>query len=189
MLHSIFAMELCLKMDPGLHSALAGILRNAGAFMNAQHKWAFYRDLRGALLQGLHLAEAGCWDFFDESGKAKTDYDMWCNGMITMEGARSVPAGGTDAYRGDPRFMTFTVAWYLQYGSASERGLSQSCNVPKPNLWRRDTFRHILNAMGHVSFASVHSDVAYLIPREPDWSLTGGDLQLPKFHYLRRIEG
>ena len=43
--------------------------------------------------------------------------------------------------------------------------------------------------MAQVSFASVKGDVMYLIPRDDGWALTAQDLGLPKFEYLRMLQG
>ncbi len=40
---------------------------------------------------------------------------------------------------------------------------------------------------GVVNFASVRSDIMYLIPRDDDWGLTVADLSQPKFEYLRAL--
>ena len=38
-----------------------------------------------------------------------------------------------------------------------------------------------------MNFASVKSDVMYLIPRDDDWALTSEDLSETKFEYLRPV--
>ena len=48
-------------------------------------------------------------------------------------------------------------------------------------------FARILNGLGVLNFASVQSDVLYLIPRDDDWSLTSDDLSENKFEYLRPV--
>ncbi|WP_438043933.1 hypothetical protein [Sorangium sp. So ce128] len=103
------------------------------------------------------------------------------------EDARKGPSGTPEVYRGQPRYLSFTMAFLLVQGSPADRMLRTVCGIPKDGLWRRDMFGHILQNLGHVSFASVKSDVIYLIPRDKGWALTVEDLTDPKFHYLRKI--
>ncbi|WP_437737554.1 hypothetical protein [Sorangium sp. So ce1335] len=187
--HSIFAMEVCARMDPGsqLQRTLHGSILTQYRTLSLNQKWHQYRRAQVALLSNLHVLEKGCWDYFDDNSRALNDYGMWSRGMITEEGARKGPSGTPDAYRGQPRYLTFTMAFLLVQGSPTDRMLRAVCDVPQNRLWRRDVFGHILQNLGHVSFASVKSDVMYLIPRDEGWALTAEDLKDPKFHYLRQI--
>ncbi len=190
MLHSVFAVEICYRLDPGssFQDHVRSALLRLPPIMRPREKWEFYRWLAQIMVTNLSVAETGCWDFWDDEQKAKDDFAMWSNGMITEEGARPMPSGQPDPYRGDPRYLTVTISWLLQRFSPSERSMAALCAVPQPHLWRRDTFARILSGMSAVSFASVKSDVVYLLPRDKDWGLTAADLAHQKFHYLRRIE-
>jgi hypothetical protein len=112
---------------------------------------------------------------------------MWRDGMLTEEGVRPGPSGAPDPYRPEPRYMTFTMALLLAQNSPADMAMRQLCNIPQPMLWNRSTFARILQGMRIVSFASVKSDVLYLIPGDDAWGLTLQDLSEPKFEYLRPI--
>ncbi|WP_437682215.1 hypothetical protein [Sorangium sp. So ce131] len=187
--HSIFAMEVCARMDPGshLHRTLLESVQGRCERMSLNQKWHQYRRAQMALLSSLHLVEKGCWDYFDDDARARKDFAMWTGGMTTEEGARRAPSGMPDVYRGQPRYLTFTMAFLLVQGSPTDRMLHTICNIPQARLWHRDVFGHLLQNLGHVSFASVASDVIYLIPRDDGWGLTPEDLLDPKFHYLRPL--
>lgn len=189
MQHSIFAMEICarLEIESPLLVALREVIAAAPPQLNLHQKWQQYQRAAALLLDNLHLAERGCWDYFDNDERARKDYDMWSNGMLTKEGVRPGPSGMPDPYRGDPRYLTFTMALLLQQGSPSDRMVQQLCNIPSAYLWQRDSFARILRGLGQVSFASVKSDVLYLIPRDDGWGLTAQDLTAKKFEYLRQI--
>jgi hypothetical protein len=76
----------------------------------------------------------------------------------------------------------------MAHGSAVDLALRSICQIPEPQLWHRATFHRILQGVfGALNFASIQSDVAYLIPRDPGWGLTSDDLVQPKFAYLRPI--
>jgi hypothetical protein len=188
-LHSILAMEVCFQMQPG--DALIDQLRQAItrglAPSTPGQKWRLYSALAQLLHARLPEAVSGCWDFFDDNGRALSDYEMWFQGMATREGARTSPSGVGDAYRGQARYLTFTLALLLQQGTATERTLAHRCNIPEGALWHRGTFARILEGVPAISFAAVKSDVLYLIPRDVDWGLTADDLRAPKFNYLRPL--
>jgi len=167
MRHSIFAIELCLRLVPrtDLRHELKRLVVSHPAASDPRRKAELLRRVSELLVGSEELFEMGCWDFFDDNQRALKDYDMWANGMITEEGARKEPSGDPERY-GEPRYMTFT----------------------KDQLWKKETFLKILRALPNVDYASVKSDVLYLIPGEQDWGLTPADLKDPKFEYLRKVE-
>jgi hypothetical protein len=187
--HSIFAMEVCARLEPG--SPLRSLLQEAalgyGPRMNLQQKWQQYRTAATVLLQHLHLVERGCWDYFDDDARALRDYEMWAKGMTAEEGVRKAPSGLSDPYRGQARYLTFTMAFLIVQSSPTDRAIRAVCTIRQEDLWRRDVFAHLLRGMGYLNFASIKSDVVYLIPRDEGWGLTAQDLNDPKFHYLRQL--
>jgi hypothetical protein len=189
MQHSILAMEVCARMEPGsgMRRALRDVIAKAPQAMSFNQKWQQYQRAAGIVLEHLSLVERGCWDYFEEDAKARRDFDMWTNGMLTEEGVRPEPSGMPDPYRGEPRYLTFTMAFLLVQGSPTDRMMGHACNIPQQDLWRRDVFARILRALAHLSFASVAADVCYLIPRDDGWGLTQQDLMAPKFEYLRQL--
>jgi hypothetical protein len=187
--HNIFAMELCLRLEDGdpLRDDLKELVKYHPAESAAGKKWKMLQRASELLRARLHLAEKGCWDYFDDDDRAKRDYDMWCNGMITEEGARKQPSG--TAGEGEGRYMTFTISLLLKADTPTARDLSRVCQIPEADLWKRSTFERILRGLNVVSFAAVKSDVFYLIPGDARWGLTAEDLTAEKFEYLRDIQG
>lgn len=186
MSHSIFAMELCFLMDPA--ATMLRYFREAlpvqAPRLTPGQKWQQYQRARQLLLHYLPSAVSGCWDYFDDHERAQTDFEMWTKGMTTAEGARAAPQL---LVPGEPRYLTFTMALLIVQNSPSDLTLRAACDVPQARLWQRHTFAQILQTLGFVSFASVFSDVSYLIPRDGEWALTGLDLAHPKFQYLRLL--
>jgi hypothetical protein len=190
--HSVFALEVCVRLDraPELGRALRDRISGAPEGMGFQEKWQFYRDCAWDLSSSIDSVERGIWDFFDDDTRARKAFDDYSSTLTTHQGARTEPssAGPDDPYRGgDPRYLTFTMALLLSQGTQTERALAALCNIPESELWTRATFARILSGLGALSFASVKGDVAYLIPRDEGWGLTFQDLQDPKFEYLRTI--
>lgn len=189
--HNVFAIELCLRLEPEdrLRSQLRELVAAHPSGSTPGYKWEQLSRATELLLRHQHLFEKGCWDFFDDDTKARSDYEMWCNGMITEEGARKQPSGRPGEFDLEPRFMTFTISLLLKADSETARSLAEVCNVPQNDLWKKATFVKILQGLSSVSFAAVKSDVLYLIPGDETWGLTEGDLKDPKFEYLREIQG
>jgi hypothetical protein len=189
--HSIFAIELCARLVPEspLRLSLAETISAAPERMTLHQKWYQYQRASQILVENLNACERGCWDYFNDDGRALGDYEMWSQGMITEEGVRPGPSGLADPYRGEPRYLTFTMALLVLQDSPTDRMLFQLCSIPQAYLWHRETFARILRGISQVSFASVKSDVMYLIPRDDDWALTPQDLGAAKFEYLRPIVG
>lgn len=187
--HAIYAVELCFPMLQGdsFRAQLQELIVRQPAQIRPGDKWQFYTHAAGLLANRLPQAVSGCWDFFDDDERARNDHEMWFNGMYTREGSRRTPSGVGDPYRGDARFLTFTISLLMDQSATSVRMLRHICATPEDRLWRRDTFARVLGGLSTLSFASVKSDVVYLIPRDDDWGLTAEDLREPKFHYLRTI--
>ena len=186
--HSLFALEICARFEPGgrLHTELHRIITTSPTNATLQQKWFFYKQVVQELLVALPLFHRGCWDYFPEDAKAKASFDQWVGGMVTEEGARQQPSGA-DPYRGSARYLTFTMSFLLVNGSPTDLAVRRLCDIPEQQLWHRQTFQHILAGLGVLNFASIKSDVSYLIPRDVGWGLTDEDLALPKFQYLRAI--
>ncbi|NUP10752.1 MAG: hypothetical protein HOW73_32310 [Polyangiaceae bacterium] len=184
---SILAVELCLQYDRQAHEALRHLLVQEKRPLSYQEKWNLYGHAAMTLLAHRGLWFRGCWDFYDNDLRARSDFNMWVSGMLTEEGARTHPSGTGDPYRNDPRYMTFTIAVLLVQGSPSERTLCRACDIQQSRLWQGDTFAHILSSMRYLNFASVEASTLYLIPNDGGYALTGDDLKHPKFQYLRPI--
>jgi hypothetical protein len=187
---SIFSIEVAARLDraPNLLSVLRSAIQEQPDAVGLHQKWQLYKRASDALLGNLGIIERGCWDYFDNDQRAEKDFKMWLGGMTTEEGARTMPSGTPDPYRGEPRYLTFTMTFLLVAESPTDQAMRQLCNIPETHLWRRDVFARILGGLGIVNFASVKSDVMYLIPRDDDWGLTVDDLMQEKFHYLRVLE-
>ena len=74
---SIFAMELCFRVQTELHLQLKRALPDNVLMQGVGEKWQQYRRLAGILHANMHLAESGCWDYFDDHARAERDFDMW----------------------------------------------------------------------------------------------------------------
>jgi hypothetical protein len=190
MMSSIFSIEVAARLDqvPNLLPTLRSAITDQSMAVGLHEKWQCYRRATEALLGSIGAIERGCWDYFDNHQKAETDFKMWLGGMTTEEGARQQPSGKMDIYRGEPRYMTFTMTFLMVRPSPTDSAMERLCSIPQPHLWRRDVFGRILQGMGVINFASVKSDVMYLIPRDDDWGLTVDDLAQQKFHYLRMLQ-
>lgn len=190
MLSSIFSIEVAARLDraPGLLPILRSAITDQPHAVGLQQKWLLYKRASEALLGNLGLIERGCWDYFDNHARAEKDFKMWLGGMTTEEGSRRQPSGRPDPYRGEPRYFTFTMTFLIIRSSPTDEAMRQLCDIPEPDLWRRDVFTRLLAGMGVINFASVKSDVMYLIPRDDDWGLTVDDLAEQKFHYLRVLQ-
>src|SRR5512140_1797924 len=180
-------MELCFPFNDGLHATFRAHVTAQPAAVGYQQKWEAYRALRGEMFQALPTVERGCWDYFNEDERALSDYRMWVNGMLTDETARTSPSGPNDPYRGGPRYMTLTMAFLIVQDAPTDEAVRALCNIPQDALWERGAFARILRGLDVLNFASVESDVLYLIPRDADWSLTAEDMSEEKFSYLRPL--
>jgi hypothetical protein len=187
---SIFSIEIAARLDraPNLLPLLRGILTSQPNVVGLQQKWETYKRASEALLGNLGFIERGCWDYFEDHARAEKDFKMWLGGMTTEEGARPQPSGRPDPYRGEPRYLTFTMTFLMVRPSPTDLAVARLCDIPEQHLWRRDVFGRILGGMSVINFASVQSDVMYLLPRDDDWGLTTEDLAQPKFHYLRVLQ-
>lgn len=190
MASSIFSIEVAARLDraPNLLPILKSAITEQAQTASLHQKWQLYKRACEALVGNLGLIERGCWDYFDDDARAEKDFKMWLGGMTTEEGARREPSGRPDPYRGEPRYLTFTMTFLIERPSPTDVAVARLCKIPEQHLWRRDVFGRILGGMGVINFASVKSDVMYLIPRDDSWGLTVDDLAQKKFEYLRVLQ-
>lgn len=196
MAYSIFALELAGPLDTD--SPLRGQLHELVVRHPEQATYAdrsqLYGQVARLLLDWLPAVESGCWDYFNDHDRALKDYHMWCDGMVAREGARTEPSivpGSPFRSAGERHYMTFTMAFLLLQDSNTDRTMRDRCNTleTRLGLWRRDVFANLLQAVPYLNFASVRSDVIYVIPGDPAYALTLADLAQPKFEYLRKLDG
>jgi hypothetical protein len=102
MQHSIFAMELCARLDvnAGMLATLKECIVAQPLAVTLQQKWTMYRRATELLAANLAHVERGCWDYFDDDARALRDFDMWLKGMTTEEGARTSHVGGAGSLPG-----------------------------------------------------------------------------------------
>jgi hypothetical protein len=185
---SVFACEMSLAYSPAVHDGLRALVTQSYRPLSFGEKWALYDRAASFLVANQSSWWSGCWDFFDDDARARTDFNMWVQGMLTEEGARSSPLPFSgDPYRGHTRFLTFTMAVLMVQGTPSERRVAQALDIPEGRLWTRDTFTRVLLSVRLFNFASIQGSTLYLIPQEPTYALTSEDLRHPKFQYLRQI--
>jgi hypothetical protein len=188
--HNVFAIEVCLRLDPAitLRSRLHELIAGHPSGTTPRQKREQLQSICALLADHENLFEKGCWDFFDDDDRARRDYDMWSNGMITEEGARGESSGIPGYGEDEIRYMTFTIALLVAADTPCARDLARLCTFPESQLWERATFVQILRGLSRVDFAGVRSDVLYLIPGADTWGLTAADLTESKFEYLRPIQ-
>lgn len=185
---SIFAMELCLRFDAGLPSALVPMLQRESDRPSPNELWTLWTQAARHLLWRKNAWVSGCWDYWDETNKAVAMYPDWVGSLMKEDGARTAPSGSNDPYRGNGEaFMTLTMACLLVHGTQSERAMAATCEIPESRLWHSASFERILQGIGNINFAVVDRATLYLIPRDDGWALTPDDLRNPKFGYLRPI--
>lgn len=190
--YSVFAMQVAIPHQPGTaaHDGLRQLVARAGQEQTYDDKAAFYRELSGRLLALVPWFAKGIWDFWDDPTRAPGDFQEWVDGLEGKE-ARHAPAPPAN-YRGqapEPRFMLVTFSMLLVHHGNSCRLLSRACNIPQANLWQRASFARILQGVAKVNFASVRSDVVYLVPRDDAYALTPEDLATQDYFYLRELAG
>src|SRR5450432_4183043 len=120
---SIFAMELCYRYDPALHSILKDHAASQPEALGHHEKWVAYRNCQSDLLANLDRVDRGCWDYFNDDERARKDFAMWLGGMTTDETARTTPSGAYDPYREEPRYMTFTMAFLILQDTPTDKAL------------------------------------------------------------------
>ena len=190
--YSVFALELASSMrNERLFQRLRAIVARQPAAQSFAEKRELYLDISQTLLAELPVFGRGCWDYFLDADVAEAKYAEWCQGVTEHEGVRQGPmrgVGGPYRASGEEGFFAFTVAMLVTRGSNTDATLQERCDEAQGRLWGRGTFCDFIQALPELNFASVRSDVVYLIPGNDTWALTEADLAGPKFAYLRRIE-
>jgi hypothetical protein len=77
--HSVFALEVCARLVPGssLVAAFTEVIKSAPERMNLHQKWLQYQRGAELVLENMSVVERGSWDYFNDDGRALSDYEMW----------------------------------------------------------------------------------------------------------------
>jgi hypothetical protein len=179
-------MQAALPLESAFRRRLHALVLSTGDRGTVAHKQAFYQELSRALHQAAPWFEYGVWDYWDDNDRAHREFADWAAGLQGKE-ARSTP--GPAAAPGEKRYMLVTLALLLRSGSNSDHTAASCCNALKEiEYWRRDTFARLSTCVGWLNFASVESDVLYLVPGDDSYALTTEDLLSQNYHYLRSLE-
>ncbi len=193
--HSAFALQVALRYRHG-EGQRDRLRRAVGAgtrAMSYRDKGEYFRRLGETLRAGSASFDYGVWDYFDDDGRARSEYKTWAEGLEGKEARRAPapppPGGGYREAAEARRYLLFTVALLMRHGSPSDRTLFNAQRaLAGQALWARATFAYLVGAVGTMSFTGVVSDVVYLIPGDdPAYALTPEDLKHPQFHYLREL--
>jgi hypothetical protein len=188
--HSVFTLEVCARLDLGpLLERLRPLLQNAPEHVSRDEAWWRHSAAAEIVLGSMHQVERGCWEYFDDDSTAKTMFEDWCRPLVERDLPRREPSTANYRVAAGPRYLALTFVYLLAAGSPSDLALRKTCNVSESNLWRRETFRSLLEAVRALSFASVKADAMYMVPRDTEYGLTSQDLGTEKFQYLRVIAG
>lgn len=194
-MRSLFAMELSIRVD-GHRLGLVDHLRSFGRQLQAgasrQEKAAYWQAVAQTLLRELPSCARGIWDYSDHPQEADAMFRDYADALKTKKGARSTPSifpnQGPMRGHGGALYCNVTFAWLVVTSSSSGRGLAKSCSIDRGLLWKRETFRHLLQLVPHVLPGHIQSDVYYVIPGDASFALTDADLDGRDFTYLRRLK-
>lgn len=184
---SIFALEVCSRLDETYLAGLRPMLANLPMCPKEGELWNLWSTAARELVARKAAWVSGCWDFWDDTAKAKKEFPGWVDALVKERGVRKAPSATGEPYRPGERFFTVTMACLLVTGSSSERAVSEACNIPDAYLWHRASFERILRGVPNINFAIVERATLYMIPRDDGWALTPQDLREDLFSYLRPI--
>ena len=187
MRHSVFTIEVCARLDRSgpMHEQLRAIVREAPERVTRDDAWRRQAAAARIVLRFFDEVERGCWEYFNDERTARAMFDDWCRPLLERDVPRPGPSGAATYRDADARYLAFTFVYLLAHGSSSDEELRKICDVPPVDLWRRGTFRRLLEAVQGLSFASVRANAMYMTPRDEDWGLTPADLASERFAYLR----
>ena len=189
MRHSVFTVEVCARLDlmPQLLDQLRPIVQTAPDRVTRTEAWQRHATAAEVLLGAMDVAERGCWEYFDEEATAMQMFDDWCRPVLDAAVPRQEPSGIPTYRDAGPRYVLFTVVYLLARDSPSDLEVRRACNVVQSELWKKHTFRRLLQAVRALSFASVKADCLYMVPRDHEWGLTQSDLAATTYDYLRPL--
>lgn len=175
---SFFSVELCFSFSAAapVHRQVQRILSRTLDDVPVREKWANHRAIADILLAHVNTAVRGCWEYMDDDG----DDRMWNDWLLPMKDRTRQPMGQYDG-----GYFTVTLMMQCKRGSPTDRTAQTAFRAAGSDLWTRDTFATMLQAIPGISFAGVVKDALYLMPRDNNVGFTDDELRLPRMTYLR----
>ena len=162
-------------------------MKGAPENVTRDEAWRRHAAAADVLLRNIEVIERGCWEYFDDEAQAKWMFDDWTRPVLERQIPRQEPSGAPGYRDAGARYLTFTMVYLLARDSPSDLELRRTCQIPDEELWRKSTFRRLLQGVRTLSFGSVKADSMYLIPRDQDWGFTQQDLAANTYDYLRQL--
>lgn len=187
---SLFMTQVVLPLSPssGYPGDFVQLIRGFPARGTPAEKTSFYSYLAGKLLAGLPWMDRGIWDFYGNTEEALSQFADW-EDTLQMKEARKQPlAVPAEGYRGDDqkRFVIVCAAFLMDGLSTSSQYIERTLGaVPQDKLWHKSTFDQVFRLMFSINFACVASDVVFVLPGDPEYALTEGDLAHADYSFFR----
>ena len=109
---------------------------------------------------------------------------------LQMKEARKqpLPVGQADQYRGadEKRFIVVCAAFLMDGHSGSSQHIERTlAALPRDKLWHKSSFDTVFRLIYSVNFATVASDVVFVLPGDTEYSLTEQDLAHDDYSFFR----
>lgn len=192
MKYTSFVLQVFLPLDIAspLRQRLHEIVRATAQRATYADKWNFYRLLSETIGPWAPHFEYGVWDYVEAPELAEAEYQKWCLGTVQdMQDAAEIEAIAA-AYRqsGGPRHMFITLLFLMRRGAASDKYVCEMCRIPEATWWTKETFRGMLSSIAALNFESVRSDAVYIRPGLDERGITGQELALEQYQYLKKLQ-
>lgn len=185
-------MQLVLDSHPGdpmrrtLHTLIEGTEQT-----RPDDKRAFYKRLTTVLLENAPFFQYGFWDYIPDTNDAPAEFDNWRNdieGNLATE-HEEIGTGVDELYRmsSDAYYIVVTLFFLLEDADALEHLHTTVENIPEEELFRRETFQHLLEAIRSIDFHYCLRDAVYLMPANDSDGFSWEDLHGGGWEYLRSI--
>ena len=130
-----------MDLAPAMLESLRPIAQGAPDRLSRDQAWRRHAAAADVILQSFDAVERGCWEYFDEEASAKATFDDWCRPVLDNAIPRQGPSGVATYRDAGPRYLLFTLVYLLAYGSPSDLGVRNACDIRAEDLWKKGTFR------------------------------------------------
>lgn len=189
---SLFMTQVAVPLNPqaGFPDEFVHAIRHADIVASPGQKSQFYQWMGGKLIQALPYIDRGIWDFYGNTSEATQHFADW-EDTLRMKEARHVALPVSyDAYRGsgERRFVLVCAAFLMDGLSGCSQHIERTLStVTEDRLWRRSTFDTVFRLFYTLNFATIQSDVCFVIPGDHAYALTEGDLAHDDYSFFRPL--
>jgi len=174
-----------------LRQELHNIISSGSEEEAPQEKKRYYKKISSTLLECIPSIEYGFWDYITNTSDAENEFHNWVNeieaSISTEEEEMGEEIDEVHRMSNEKSYVAVTVLFLLEGSERQSQFLSIIENIPEDELFSRESFKKLIDAINYIDFEYCFADASFIIPGNEEDGLSWEDIHSEGWNYLKPI--